>query len=299
MKEDVYHYTNAQGLLGIMERGVLWATHYKSLNDPQELQFGLKSVHELFNQQIRKVIQQRNVDLTDEEMRREAGIFASAFIDTYVGYGEPHVVSFSRHETDEEKHNGILSQWRAYGHDGGYAIGFDGRKLGAIVSSALKKHKFLFVSLQDVKYGKIEWSEKAKAVTKKYIEDYLDGADTGAIASSRDLILEIIPQVMASKDNAFREERESRILAGPLLRDDDFLGDRQKVVSSFRIRGGAVVPYIELFTDENLRSAIKELLVGPHPNQSRRVESLISLVRSQTCGDVPIKKCGIEIVNHF
>ncbi len=39
MPEDLlYQYTGKQGLLGILESGTIWATHYLFLNDQSELQ---------------------------------------------------------------------------------------------------------------------------------------------------------------------------------------------------------------------------------------------------------------------
>ena len=35
----VYHYTDAAGLQGILDSGVLWATDYRYLNDSSELRY--------------------------------------------------------------------------------------------------------------------------------------------------------------------------------------------------------------------------------------------------------------------
>src|SRR5215813_9987824 len=37
LAEELYHYTGIQGLTGIIESRKLWATHYKFLNDSEEI----------------------------------------------------------------------------------------------------------------------------------------------------------------------------------------------------------------------------------------------------------------------
>jgi hypothetical protein len=36
---NIYHYTNAQGLLGILQSGNLWATHFLGMNDVSEVHY--------------------------------------------------------------------------------------------------------------------------------------------------------------------------------------------------------------------------------------------------------------------
>jgi len=38
----LYHYTTQEGLLGILEKASIWATHYRYLNDASEGQIVLK-----------------------------------------------------------------------------------------------------------------------------------------------------------------------------------------------------------------------------------------------------------------
>ncbi|EFD2622350.1 hypothetical protein CK189_005805, partial [Escherichia coli] len=37
----IYHYTDLNGLKGIIESGSLWATHFSFLNDSNELSHGM------------------------------------------------------------------------------------------------------------------------------------------------------------------------------------------------------------------------------------------------------------------
>lgn len=39
---ELFHYTNAEGLIGIIESQSIWATHYAYLNDSEEIRHFLK-----------------------------------------------------------------------------------------------------------------------------------------------------------------------------------------------------------------------------------------------------------------
>jgi hypothetical protein len=41
---DLFHYTDANGLLGILRSRSLWATHFQSLNDTSEMHYAIKPV---------------------------------------------------------------------------------------------------------------------------------------------------------------------------------------------------------------------------------------------------------------
>src|SRR5208282_4143874 len=42
----LYHYTNGQGLKGMLESGRVWFTDYRRLNDPSELTHGIDMAHD-------------------------------------------------------------------------------------------------------------------------------------------------------------------------------------------------------------------------------------------------------------
>src|SRR5258708_21111318 len=44
-----YHYTNANGLIGILDGAELWASHVCSMNDRSEQQYALKPILRAFN----------------------------------------------------------------------------------------------------------------------------------------------------------------------------------------------------------------------------------------------------------
>lgn len=103
LPEIFYHYTDARGLMGIVEKKVLRATHHRYLNDRGEIRFGFELALEVLEKLESKI----GPKLTN---RTKAKIEEMIQGDSYVA-----CVSTS--------HN-TLSQWRAYASDGaGYCIG--------------------------------------------------------------------------------------------------------------------------------------------------------------------------------
>ncbi len=110
----IYHYTNDNGLRGILESGKIWMTDIFNLNDPTELRHGvtsasgvLKEAEDKTKPEIRTFIQQMS-SILEEDIERMANFF---------------VCCFSLDGDD-------LGQWRAYADNGkGYALGFGGHAL--------------------------------------------------------------------------------------------------------------------------------------------------------------------------
>jgi hypothetical protein len=96
----IYHYTDINGLLGMIETGKIWATHVSRLNDSSEHHHGIKVVADC----VRNAIPASSKPLVEKilsEFRR---------VETYVA-------SYST------KHD-LLSQWRSYsGGKVGYCLG--------------------------------------------------------------------------------------------------------------------------------------------------------------------------------
>lgn len=132
---DLYHYTSSGGLLGILEKHQLWATHAAYLNDAQETIYGLSNViRELDDMGKRfKIPDELNDDELWAPIKQGGSIvrwIATKLILALVKkLAEDRVtllqqnagpfVSCLSGKRDQ------LSQWRGYSGDGGYAICFD------------------------------------------------------------------------------------------------------------------------------------------------------------------------------
>jgi hypothetical protein len=105
----LFHYTTSSGLIGILQSGCLWATDVRFLNDTSEGQHGREVIEEAL----------ANAQFGDDAALTVLREDARAFFDpTRRSEMSSVVVCFSE-QGDQ------LSQWRAYGAGGGFAIGFD------------------------------------------------------------------------------------------------------------------------------------------------------------------------------
>lgn len=115
--ELIYHYTNASGLLGILDKGCLWCTHIRYLNDSQEFLHGLT----IYRQVLTELADAQSGDRLSVQFARTALFrlggenMENRLLADAVRY---FVASFSARNDD-------LSQWRAYGGTVGLASQLD------------------------------------------------------------------------------------------------------------------------------------------------------------------------------
>jgi hypothetical protein len=106
--DSLFHYTNAAGLLGILQTHRLWATNLRYLNDLSEMDYSTP------------LIQAAVADRFDSDTA-EQFIQGLQNFDEHTGH---YVVCFS-------DGGDVLSQWRHYAESGGYAIGLNYQKFQA------------------------------------------------------------------------------------------------------------------------------------------------------------------------
>lgn len=103
--EVVWHHTDANALLGILERGRLYASSPLSLNDSKEIKWGVERVQEAWS-----------------AMRPQCTAHEQEFIDNVLdellGYVEGNVYLLCATATKDS-----LNQWQHYSRAQGYAIG--------------------------------------------------------------------------------------------------------------------------------------------------------------------------------
>ena len=227
---------------------------------------------------------------------------------------EPYIASFCTTENDEIKHHGLLSQWRSYGQDGGYAIVFDTAQLVSLVKQENEKWGYQLIGA-DVVYSP---HADEKLWHKKFREEM--GEDIDKISTGiRDFMKTNSVQYLDStydpfvscacryKHWGFHEEREVRIVA--ILHPREVL-DEQKVQEPIPkekerqhfIRGGMLVPCIHLFEgitqlpDNPL--PITRIIVGPHRDKEKRQYAVESLL-SQHQLKIPVTVSDIPYVGNF
>lgn len=242
-RDTLYHYTDTEGLLGIVRDRCIWATHARYLNDSSELDY------------VEEVLARCASRLVGQFSSGPAQRLAMSLADRSYGIdflGSIFVSSFSE-EPD------VLSQWRAYSGDGGgYAIGLD--------TSAVPRHRdfdWLSSSLVGVLYE----AKKQDEVIEPYLSDALTLIHRAA-ADRPELDLPLILQFRSSfdtflarllpalKNPGFREEREWRVVA---------LGYGESFGSpvEFRSTRLGLTPFVELQWEERIPPPITDLVLGP------------------------------------
>jgi hypothetical protein len=106
---NIYHYTHAQGALGILQSGKLWATHFLGMNDVSEVRYAQQVAIEAIERHSHEC----------SKLTRDLLGGVNIIISTVEEVAAPYLVSFCDRDN-------LLSQWREYGARGdGFAIGFD------------------------------------------------------------------------------------------------------------------------------------------------------------------------------
>jgi hypothetical protein len=110
LPDVLYHYTDAAGLLGIVQSGQLWASHAAFLNDSTEISY----VKRVLDRARGELTGQYDQPLVGEFLRQVDELFQRLVVSKY----DVYLVCFC--ENGDQ-----LSQWRGYpSTGGGYAIGF-------------------------------------------------------------------------------------------------------------------------------------------------------------------------------
>lgn len=234
----LFHYTTAEGLIGILETKALWFTHAAYLNDHSEIEYGTELI-----QQVVAGMQtglgsgpwKRFLDLVHE---RTPAVWS--LLDCYVA-------CFCQQ-------GDLLSQWRAYGLGSGYCLGF--RTEGLLWEYAdcvsFRGFKRMIYEPAEQRSLAIRTIERFRPVIEAC------GSDTTFDEPSADALFNaIMPLILSFKHPAFAEEREWRFIALTWA----FTNPTDTV--RFLARAGMPVPYMAIASEGGL--PVESIRHGPHP----------------------------------
>jgi Protein of unknown function (DUF2971) len=248
----LFHYTDARGFFGILDKRQLWATHFDHLNDSQEFRGGEAIVSEV----AREMLQAPGIS-------QERKWFLEAFLHVYAEksltkVSDVYVVSLS---TD----GNLLSQWRAYGSNGtGYAVGFssfllpdDEEKPNAVGGLELIRCIYDF---SDFRQKSLETLSRIADGWERYHSTYEMArrwlAGTGITVALR----KVAELVLRFKHHAFEEEKEWRLVLLPSTA-------ASKSLVEFRHKATGIVPYVPIdLAEEKQPIPLAKVYVGPRQN---------------------------------
>lgn len=263
----LYHYTDGQGLRGILESGRLRFTDYRHLNDPSELRHGIEMAHDAAR-------------LLGSGANDRACLFLETFVDllrpeNFNTALEFFIASFSRARDD-------LGQWRAYADNGrGYAIGFAPRMFH--ISEAPSDSSPEIVGR--VRYDPFDVVDRHQSALNEAVEIFLATANANAdlvrdkavdipfmVQFAREIIGQhTILTCLTSKHPAYKHEQEVRLIIG---------GTPRSLATHIttRLRGSEIVPYIAQLMPLRDPQHIAEIVVGPAapPDAERTVRAMLN-----------------------
>jgi Protein of unknown function (DUF2971) len=292
--DGLFHYTTPEGALGILETQNLYATHVRYLNDISEIDhfkgFVLAELLELSNR----------IKVDDERLfsyvRTIASDFAASIVDEVEKLADIFTISFSVPATDFIRKNGLLSQWRSYGSDGGVIIELDQKKFGDLLYQQGMRSENLY-NAETVTYGDdIERIAEMKEIFRRDVSEHFESLVyrlharrtepgpkeplsesisevlKGDLQIYTDVLSKISKWAIFFKHEGFREECEYRVsIQRPL-----YPGARDEQVL-FRLKKGIPIPYI-LLLSETGELPIRRLIIGPHRDAKSRFSSFEKIV---------------------
>jgi hypothetical protein len=303
---ELHHYTNFAGISGIFESQTIWATQFCYLNDSSEVSLLRDPLTVALKRRFLRALvdRQRGSLRLQMFLRKHGGAprVAEGDADRLVqilhenifggGLAVPFIASFCSHVNDQsyEKENGLLSQWRGYGKDGGFCIVFDTAAFVTILEAEFNAYNWIRLRIAPVRYAYDdievdtlfpELVERCDAFFIGPLENKHPLVDQAGLAS---FFMSACPLF---KHRGFHEEREVRIVAIPGARDvlrsnpEYDLSERWKTI---HVRGDANIPYLRLNDHLNKGALpIKRVIVGPSQAQTNNLERARGIV-----GDIPV-----------
>ena len=293
--QNIYHYTDITGFLGIIKNREFWVSHIHFMNDRREYVEGKDRSKRIITAMLNTHAEQENEILAtvlkhlDNEV--SLGIFPISSKDVFS-------LSFSGNRDS-------LDMWRGYGSKSGIAIGFD-TELSSLRLPGLSVMRKEQYADELIKQGTVPEQlmpgkgrrlfvkniiydpEKMDAVITEAIKMGIDrfnfmdkNAHYGAIESAAECIVATLFALFPfMKNNGFKNEEECRMV-------ENFGSNRDVPLDiHYRERNGIMLPFIKyVILDMDCRPLkqwpISEIVVGPGLRQQMLADSIKYFLNQQ------------------
>jgi hypothetical protein len=223
----VYHYTDAQGLLGILTSKTLRASSFQSLNDSMELAYGGELIQEVFRT--------ATLECAPEVVR---------LLGTIVSQLQAHIFSHDYFIVSASRQRDSLNQWRNYANGQGYAIGLRTGVYSQVIDRGYSDPQGAPGSLSlPIWMDVIYLEEVQRTAILDVFQELVAGEESTLGRAARDgsdqseFVLKILGTLAATlKHPAFAAEEEVRLLV------DRFEMTR----TEFYAGRSGIVPYVEV-----------------------------------------------------
>jgi len=278
---NLFHYTNINGLKGILDSRSFWFTDTGFLNDPSELEYGQKLIIEKLKSH------KEGKDTTFDELLDMLITDVEAF----------NVYNYRAYITCFCQADNLLSQWRSYSnYGGGYNIGFE-FKTDTIFSHKENLEEQAHIILRKVIYDQTEQNK----IIDKYLQYIKNGLNIllktdwakqfpdekfGLLQVAQEATNVLFDFLLCMKNKVFEEENEWRLIK---VIDPDRLGELLK----YKTSDTTLIPYIETFVFDNVGDdkimPISDIKFGPSLDKKNTELVLKQYIKSMTLEDNKIK----------
>lgn len=250
---ELFHYTDLDGVAGILESRYLWLSKVSTLNDTSEINLAVQHFKTLAHEAA------GSLAMDEAKLLQAAAEALDHFRRTNICVG-----SFCEEEDQ-------LGQWRSYGNDGrGIAIGFASAEL---VRLAREHHVRLVRCVYDPAQHVRITKDLAGLLLAEYRRERATGEEAwraliGRFVSTFLLIAPVI------KDSHFGQEREWRLVSLPRPPDDPNL---TAVLSGNQASVRFVLPLFDAGAVES--RVISSILIGPTVDPENIADAVDVLAR--------------------
>lgn len=251
----IYHYTDLNGLKGIIENHSFWATNFYFMNDAQELQHGIQSIL-------------GSLDFLKDDFSERSLKFIRDAMTKFQLFEARHMYNISFCQDAD-----LLSQWRGYGSTQGVCLEFDSDMLVESLS---------FTELVNISGNVIYTKPDSTPEAKSEIIAFFKREDIAKLIKD-DPFHEVIYSAAFArkvtpffKHNSFSEEKEFRIVVQPVNRLDNV---------KFRVNTHGLIPYLEIKAHGKL--PLKSIKIGPCKDRWLVSEGIQFLLQSKGYTDIP------------
>jgi len=271
--EHLYHYTDANGLIGILEKNEIWATDSRFLNDSMEIKAGIDLAKNHLKSKVKEL--ENSETKYKEEIIHFYGVLSNLIEQNLINRNI-YIASFTKHRDN-------LRQWMSYcPANAGYAIVFKTDKLfdhPPTLSESLAKR------LMDVNYKKELDDEELEPERLIKKLEHLIFQKEDIPAYTLELSNRLVFKCAAIKNEEFYDEDEVRLL---MLSDINKSNKR-----NHRNKSGIILPYQKF---EITKNCISEIIIGPNANMELAKSGLNDLLHknSYNC-KVTFSNCSLRV----
>jgi len=272
---SLYHYTNLEALINIIETNTLWATDCKYLNDISETKAMDKIYDELLktkNENLKNHISETKEKNNEERENTK---------------NRTYFLSFT---TEKDS----IALWNYYGKNG-VVLEFDTSGIiyntDNIINVKDKNNECHSVP-SEIIYGKIKYNDsEIKELYFKLFEQKDSDFNSekniseNAIEDIR-MALKLDNIIYFKKDNGFSYENEYRIMINLKIND-------AMKIEQFRVKNDLIIPYIVVNFENNLLS-LKSITINPSSNDCMIEDSIRRLLGANN-KNIPIHKSSSKI----